>query len=70
MLQSDGEKSTREENKGKKEKLLDSCTKRKVMGGGDFTVVAVSLLNEVAMTTVYQSSSNRSYVVLCKRAYM
>ncbi len=56
--------------KGKK-KLSDSRTKRKVMGGGgDFTVVAVSLLNEVAMTTVYQSSSNGSYVVLGKRAYM
>ncbi len=40
--------------KGKK-KLSDSRTKRKVMGGGgDFT----------------QSSSNGSYVVLGKRAYM
>lgn len=41
-----------------------------MVGGGDFTVIAVSLLNGVAMTTVYQSGANGLYVLLGKCVYM
>lgn len=39
------------------------------MGRADFTVVAVSFLNGVAMTTGYQSGASGSYVLLSKCVY-
>lgn len=55
--------------KGKKKSFQIVVLKGRLWGG-DFTVVAVSLLNGVAMTTVYLSSGNGLYLLLGKCAYM